>query len=529
MKAGVSLSEVQSVFSSTDDDPILLKSETNETQQEIYPVRRRKKKTRGQNELTGRSTVRTAGDVAGEQIVCNEDDNERSETKKIREQEVIDEDELQEVQWRNDEDEVPEEDDTGRRQQSAEIFSWKIGRDRGVSLGDIQNEVSYCEYESAPSEDSVLVKLENADTRHWKSVSPYPEPKMAVLTLGAAFFTGAMFGFAFEKSRVYEPYTIIDQFLFKRFLMFKMFFAALGVSFAIVACGPPKVIARLRIWGQKNSLPVFRSCLPGGYLLGAGMAMAGACPGMVLVQVGANVSSGIYTFFGGLVGAAVFGIIHPLFDDFLKGGYAIVGTWDQLFGVNYRKVCIVLSIFCCLGSFLLEYVASWDDETGYKNGSGIGAIAWPPQIGGVIVGLCQIPLIACLGRTLGASSAYMNITSVCCLMVMPRLKPKFPYWTAYMSLFWWQSIFALGAMGGAALSAWSSDSFGRAEGVPLWRSLTGGFIMIIGARLGGGCTSGHGISGISLLMNTSVIVVMGMFAGCFSVAFLIFGFEHRHL
>jgi len=145
-----------------------------------------------------------------------------------------------------------------------------------------------------------------------------------------------------------------------------------------------------------------------------------------------------------------------------------------------------------------------------------------------MVGLCQIPLIAFLGRTLGASSSYMHMTSLCCLMLVPRLRPKFPYWTAYMTLFWWQSVFALGAMCGAALSAYLSDSFGRAEGVPLWRSLTGGFIMIFGARLGGGCTSGHGITGISLLMNSSVIVVMGMFAGCFSVAFLIFALEPHH-
>jgi len=75
------------------------------------------------------------------------------------------------------------------------------------------------------------------------------------------------------------------------------------------------------------------------------------------------------------------------------------------------------------------------------------------------------------------------------------------------------------------ISAALSRSFGLAAGVPLWRSLLGGFMMIFGARLGGGCTSGHGITGITLLMNSSVVVVMGMFAGGFSTAFVIYGVE----
>lgn len=37
--------------------------------------------------------------------------------------------------------------------------------------------------------------------------------------------------------------------------------------------------------------------------------------------------------------------------------------------------------------------------------------------------------------------------------------------------------------------------------------------MIFGSRLAGGCTSGHGISGMSQLSISSVISVAAMFAG----------------
>jgi hypothetical protein len=41
----------------------------------------------------------------------------------------------------------------------------------------------------------------------------------------------------------------------------------------------------------------------------------------------------------------------------------------------------------------------------------------------------------------------------------------------------------------------------------------GGFIMLLGARIADGCTSGNGISGIALLSVGSMIVITSMFIG----------------
>ena len=41
----------------------------------------------------------------------------------------------------------------------------------------------------------------------------------------------------------------------------------------------------------------------------------------------------------------------------------------------------------------------------------------------------------------------------------------------------------------------------------------GGFLVGFGARYGGGCTSGHAISGLSNLQLPSLIAVIGFFAG----------------
>jgi hypothetical protein len=46
----------------------------------------------------------------------------------------------------------------------------------------------------------------------------------------------------------------------------------------------------------------------------------------------------------------------------------------------------------------------------------------------------------------------------------------------------------------------------------------GGFIMLLGARIADGCTSGNGLSGIALLSIGSMTVIASMFVGGILVA-----------
>eukprot|EP01083_Nonionella_stella_P039266 106794_1 len=46
---------------------------------------------------------------------------------------------------------------------------------------------------------------------------------------------GIIFGFCFNKSRVFEPDSIVDQMLFKRFIMLKFFLSAAGSSVLTIA------------------------------------------------------------------------------------------------------------------------------------------------------------------------------------------------------------------------------------------------------------------------------------------------------
>ena len=55
-----------------------------------------------------------------------------------------------------------------------------------------------------------------------------------------------------------------------------------------------------------------RGCIIGGILFGMGWALAGACPGTILGQVGDGKLSAIITLFGAVLGTYIFGVFNPV-------------------------------------------------------------------------------------------------------------------------------------------------------------------------------------------------------------------------
>ena len=53
--------------------------------------------------------------------------------------------------------------------------------------------------------------------------------------------------------------------------------------------------------------------------------------------------------------------------------------------------------------------------------------------------------------------------------------------------------------------------------MPIPVVFVGGILLVFGARLAGGCTSGHGLSGMASLSIASFVTVASMFAGTSTV------------
>ncbi len=120
-------------------------------------------------------------------------------------------------------------------------------------------------------------------------------------------------------------------------------------------------------------------------------------------------------------------------------------------------------------------------------------------VGGLAIGVGVAVLFVTTGRLGGASSVFSATWSW-----FSRL-PFFQQSSLRNSRNW-RAIYAFGMLLGGVLSV----ALGLAvEGsqVSLGRLIVGGLLVGFGARLGGGCTSGHGICGMASLSVGSMLMV----------------------
>jgi len=166
---------------------------------------------------------------------------------------------------------------------------------------------------------------------------------------------------------------------------------------------------------------------------------------------------------------------------------------------------------------------------------------WPWWIAGPLIGLV-VPFVFWYGgKKWGVSSAFRHL----CAAALPRKIDYFRYdwwkegdWNLAMAL----GILVGGFIGGRVLShpgyVIAISDAARAHlsslGITDFHGLVphqifslkgmltlpgvvvllgGGFLVGFGARWAGGCTSGHAISGLSNLMLSSLVVVIGFFIG----------------
>jgi uncharacterized membrane protein YedE/YeeE len=86
----------------------------------------------------------------------------------------------------------------------------------------------------------------------------------------------------------------------------------------------------------------------------------------------------------------------------------------------------------------------------------------------------------------------------------------------------WRLVYAVGVVLGALVWRFALAG-GEAQhtSVPVWQLLIGGFLVGYGARLGNGCTSGHGICGLGSLQLPSLGAVLTFMATAFMTANLL--------
>lgn len=127
--------------------------------------------------------------------------------------------------------------------------------------------------------------------------------------------------------------------------------------------------------------------------------------------------------------------------------------------------------------------------------------------GGTLIGLSASILLVLDGRVAGISGIVGGI-------VQPR-----PGSVA------WRIAFLAGLLAGAGLLAWQLPGTvaPRASALPLAGQALAGLLVGIGTQLGAGCTSGHGVCGLSRLSRRSFVAVLTFMA---TGAFTTFAIRH---
>jgi hypothetical protein len=170
---------------------------------------------------------------------------------------------------------------------------------------------------------------------------------------------GAVFGFALEKSRVFEPGMIVGQMQLRNFIMLKVFLSAVATGAVVLA-----ILNGFGIVSLQPKGAIYTADLVGGLLLGAGIALAGACPGTVLAQAGAGYRDALFTLVGGLCGAVAFSYAEPtLKGPLLTGGGGKI-TFADVAGLPYWGLALALAVALAGVLYALERWRPWRDELG---------------------------------------------------------------------------------------------------------------------------------------------------------------------
>jgi hypothetical protein len=179
----------------------------------------------------------------------------------------------------------------------------------------------------------------------------------SAVALGLAM--GAVFGIALEKSRVFEPGTIVSQMQLRTFLMLKIFLTAVATGLVVLA-------VLNGVWGvtMYPKALVWQADIVGGLLLGAGISIAGACPGTVFAQIGAGYRDAWFTVTGGIFGAMAFGYLEPGLRPILLSGGAGKPTFDQIAHVPFWALALGMAALLAAALVALERLQPWRDEVG---------------------------------------------------------------------------------------------------------------------------------------------------------------------
>ena len=157
---------------------------------------------------------------------------------------------------------------------------------------------------------------------------------------------------------------------------------------------------------------------------------------------------------------------------------------------------------------------------------------------GALLGLVLVVATA-LVKPLGVSTQYVVTDAAIAHSIAPRFAEENEYLAHYGAKegwgvgYGWMLVLGMAVGGGMAAAlggrrrsravpdVWRAR-FGDSHALRYTAAFVGGFLLLFGARFGGGCTSGHMISGIAQLAVSSILFTAALFPAAIVTARLLY-------
>lgn len=167
---------------------------------------------------------------------------------------------------------------------------------------------------------------------------------------------------------------------------------------------------------------------------------------------------------------------------------------------------------------------------------------WSPYLAGALVGVLAVlsvvvtTLVLDKPKYLGASTTFVRAAGLVEKSVAPDHVAQNDYFMSKKVKVDWQMLFVAGIFIGAFASARLGKSNKFETVPPIWKerfgssgatraigAFIGGIILIFGARMAGGCPSGHGLSGNMQLAVSGLLALVFFIIGGIVTARIIYG------
>jgi uncharacterized membrane protein YedE/YeeE len=247
----------------------------------------------------------------------------------------------------------------------------------------------------------------------------------------------------------------------------------------------------------------------GGLIFGMGMAILGYCPGTMAVSLGEGSLDALIGILGGLTGGVVYTLLLPTIQPLIGPDLGALSLQSVV--ANKTLFFILLVVVAAVFVWIAFWLHRIDKNKERK---------WIPA--GIALALLDVAVFSTWlsNRPIGASTSYPYLGDFITGLT------RNDYFTAIKTPGHWEVIFLAGAFAAGLVISLIKKEFRfvllhenwiRFKGSsPLRRivwAFVGGFILIFGARMAGGCTSGHILSGGMQLAFSSLIFAIFVFIG----------------